>query len=45
MEDNNAGKNNILLVFSILGYKAILDTAITLANIYNFGSQLEEGQT
>jgi hypothetical protein len=42
--DNNTGKSNILLVFSILGYRSILDTSITPANIYNFGSQLEEGQ-
>ena len=42
--DNNTGKSNILLVFSFLGYRPILDTAITPANIYNFGSQLEEGQ-
>lgn len=42
--DNNTGKSNILLVFSILGYRAILDTSITPANIYNFGSQLEESQ-
>ncbi len=42
--DNNTGKSNILLVFSILGYRAVLDTDITPANIYNFGSQLEEGQ-
>ena len=42
--DNNTGKSNILLVFSFLGYRAIYDTAITPANIYNFGSQLEEGQ-
>jgi len=27
-----------------LGYRAIYDTSITPANIYNFGSQLEEGQ-
>jgi hypothetical protein len=42
--DNNTGKSNILLVFSFLGYRTILDVAITPANIYNFGSQLEEGQ-
>ena len=42
--DNNTGKSNILLVFSFLGYRPVLDTAITSANIYNFGSQLEEGQ-
>ena len=42
--DTNTGKSNILLVFSILGYRAILDVDITPANIYNFGSQLEEGQ-
>jgi len=42
--DNNTGKSNILLVFSLLGYRPVLDVAITPANIYNFGSQLEEGQ-
>jgi hypothetical protein len=42
--DNNTGKSNILLVFSFLGYRPILDTAITPANIYNFGSHLEDGQ-
>jgi hypothetical protein len=42
--DNNVGKSNILLTFSFLGYRPILDTAITPANIYNYGSQLEEGQ-
>lgn len=42
--DNNVGKSNILLTFSFLGYRAILDMSITPANIYNFGSQLEEGQ-
>ena len=42
--DNNTGKNNILLVFSLLAYRPILDTAITPANIYNYGSQLEDGQ-
>ena len=42
--DNNTGKSNILLVFSFLGYRSVLDTAITPANIYNYGSQLEEGQ-
>ena len=42
--DNNTGKSNVLLVFSYLGYRAIYDTSITPANIYNFGSQLEEGQ-
>ena len=42
--DNNTGKSNILLAFSFLGYRTILDVAITPANIYNFGSQLEDGQ-
>jgi hypothetical protein len=42
--DNNTGKSNILLVFSFLGYRPILDTAITPANIYNFGGYLEDGQ-
>jgi hypothetical protein len=42
--DNNTGKSNILLTFSFLGYRPVLDISITPANIYNFGSQLEEGQ-
>jgi hypothetical protein len=42
--DNNTGKSNILLVFSFLGYRPVYDIAITPANIYNFGSQLEEAQ-
>ena len=42
--DNNTGKSNILLLFSILGYRALYDTSITPANIYNFCGQLEEGQ-
>ena len=42
--DNNTGKSNILLVFSFLGYRSVYDIAITPANIYNFGSQLEEAQ-
>jgi hypothetical protein len=41
---NNTGKSNILLAFSFLGYRPLLDVAITPANIYNFGSQFEEGQ-
>jgi len=42
--DNNTGKSNILLVFSFLAYRPILDTAITPANVYNYGGQLEDGQ-
>ena len=42
--DNNTGKSNILLVFSFLGYRPVYDIAITPANIYNFGNQLEEAQ-
>jgi hypothetical protein len=42
--DNNTGKSNILKVFSFLGYRPVLDTGITPANIYNFGSHLEDGQ-
>lgn len=42
--DNNTGKSNILLVFSYLGYRALYDTSITPANIYNFCGQLEEAQ-
>jgi hypothetical protein len=42
--DNNSGKSNILLLFSLVGYRPLYDTAITPANIYNFCGQLEEGQ-
>lgn len=42
--DNNSGKSNILLLFSILGYRPLYDTSITPANIYNFCGSLEEGQ-
>ena len=42
--DNNSGKSNILLLFSLLGYRPLYDTSITPANIYNFCGQLEEGQ-
>jgi hypothetical protein len=42
--DNNTGKSNILLLFSILCYRALYDTSITPANIYNFCGQLEEAQ-
>ena len=33
--DNNTVKCNILLGFSLLGYRPVLDGAITPANIYN----------
>ena len=42
--DNNSGKSNILLLFSLLGYRPLYDISITPANIYNFCGQLEEGQ-
>jgi hypothetical protein len=42
--DNNTGKSNILLIFSILCYRAVYDTSITPANIYNFCGSLEEAQ-
>jgi hypothetical protein len=42
--DNNSGKSNILLLFSLVGYRPLYDTSITPANIYNFCGQLEEGQ-
>ena len=35
VEDNNTGKSNKLLGFSLLGYRPVLDGAITPANIYN----------
>ncbi|WP_415311075.1 hypothetical protein [Candidatus Nitrosocosmicus sp. FF01] len=42
--DNSTGKSNALRIFYHLGYRPILDTDITPANIYNFLDRVEEGQ-
>ena len=42
--DNNAGKSNNLAVFQYLGYRALFDTSITPANIYQYLGGIEEGQ-
>ena len=41
--DNDAGKSNNLSVFNILGYRNLMSTSITHANIYNFLGSKEEG--
>ncbi len=42
--DNGSGKSNNLKVFQYLGYRALFDTSITAANIYQFLGSIEEGQ-
>jgi hypothetical protein len=41
--DNDAGKSNNLLMFNILGYRNLMSTSMTYANIYNFLGSSEEG--
>lgn len=42
--DNGSGKSNNLKVFQYLAYRALFDTSITAANIYQFLGSIEEGQ-
>jgi hypothetical protein len=42
--DNNTGKSNNLALLSQLGYRPLLDTCTTAANIYHFLGSIEEGQ-
>jgi hypothetical protein len=42
--DNGTGKSNNLKVLQHLGYRALFDTSITTANIYQFLGSIEEGQ-
>ena len=41
--DNDAGKSNNLSMFNILGYRNLMSTSMTHANIYNFLGTKEEG--
>jgi hypothetical protein len=41
--DNDAGKSNNLSIFNILGYRNLMSTSITYANVYNFLGSKEEG--
>jgi hypothetical protein len=41
--DNDAGKSNNLLVFNILGYRNLMSTSMTYANVYNFLGDKDEG--
>jgi hypothetical protein len=42
--DVNAGKSNNLVVLQYLAYRALLDTSVTAANIYQYLGSIEEGQ-
>lgn len=42
--DNDTGKSNNLVVFQYLAYRALLDTSVTAANIYQYFGSIEEGQ-
>jgi hypothetical protein len=41
--DNDAGKSNNLSMFNILGYRNLMSTSMTYANVYNFLGSKEEG--
>jgi hypothetical protein len=41
--DNDAGKSNNLTLFNILGYRNLMTTTMTHANVYNFLGSREEG--
>ncbi len=41
--DNDAGKSNNLHLFNILGYRNLMSTSMTYANVYNFLGSKEEG--
>ena len=41
--DNDAGKSNNLKLFNILGYRNLMNTTMTHANVYNFLGHKEEG--
>ena len=41
--DNDAGKSNNLKLFNILGYRNLMNTSMTHANVYNFLGSKEEG--
>jgi hypothetical protein len=41
--DNDAGKSNNLTLFNILGYRNLMTTTMTHANVYNFLGHREEG--
>ena len=42
--DNNTGKSNILLVFSLLAYRPILDTCNNTSQYLQLWKSIEEGQ-
>jgi hypothetical protein len=42
--DNSSGKNSILITFANLGYRVLLATSVSAANVYTFLGTLEECQ-
>ncbi len=42
--DNSSGKNAILMTFASLGYRVLLATSVSAANVYTFLGSLEECQ-
>jgi hypothetical protein len=42
--DNSSGKNSILMTFKYLGYRVLLATGVSPANIYTFLGNMEECQ-
>ena len=44
IENNGSGKSNNLIIFHYLGYRNMMSTDVTAANIYQFLGNLDEGQ-
>jgi hypothetical protein len=42
--DNSSGKNSILMTFASLGYRVLLATSVSAANVYTFLGNLDECQ-
>ena len=42
--DNSSGKNSILMTFASLGYRVLLATSVSVANVYTFLGSLDECQ-
>jgi hypothetical protein len=42
--DNSSGKNSILLTFANIGYRVLLATSVSAANVYSYLGSLEECQ-
>lgn len=42
--DNGSGKNSILMTFAALGYRVLLGTSVSAANVFTFLGSVEECQ-